>query len=77
MIFLFVKFFTLCTTVTTTLTTQQLDCERLSDTVYKPLWQVSQLTVFEELQCEKDYILKHVRLMYIKASLACRRHSLI
>ena len=67
MIFLVV---TLCTTVTTTLTTQRLDYERLSDTVYKIFWQVSQLTAFEELQCEKNYILKHTRLMYIEVSLA-------
>ena len=75
MMFLLVKTFTLCTTVTTTLTNQQLDCERLSDTVYKQFWQVSQLIVFEELQCEKDYILKHTRLMYSKVSLACEHAS--
>jgi len=54
MVFLLVKTFTLCTTVTTTLTTQQLDCERLSDTVYRDFWQVRRLIAFEELQCEKE-----------------------
>lgn len=54
MIFLSIQTFTLCTTVTITLTTQQLDCKRLCDTVYKEFWQVSRLTVFKELQCEKE-----------------------
>lgn len=42
----------------------------LCNTALKDFWQDSQLTTFEELQCD-SYSLKRTRLMYIKVSLAC------